>query len=188
MSLRFRKSLKLAPGVRLNVGLRGLSMSLGPRGSSVSLTSRGVYQNLSIPGTGLSLRNRLDSAPSRRPAPERPASEARTSVRNRKTMEIGFRLQDDGTLTILDGDGNPLPPRLEKLARDQNEEKLRRWLEEKCDYWNKGIDDLIGIHLKTPIPTDHADGTVRVPFNTPRPAEPLPRPMTFLARIFKRKR
>lgn len=178
MGLRFRRSIKLAPGVRLNVGLRGLSMSLGPRGASVSLTSRGAYQNLGIPGTGLSMRRRIDSAPSRRPSlPPNP-----------KNLNIAFRLQDDGTVTIVDGDGNPLPPRLTKLAREQNEHTWRPWLEEKCDHWNKGIDEVIGIHLETPRPSDRPEGAFRTKYEAPRPTEPPPRPMTFLARIFRYKR
>jgi hypothetical protein len=39
MGLRFRKSFKLPPGVRLNVGSGGMSWSLGPRGASVSYRS-----------------------------------------------------------------------------------------------------------------------------------------------------
>ncbi|WP_312515831.1 DUF4236 domain-containing protein [Massilia sp.] len=61
MGLRFRKSFKLAPGVRLNVSGSGMSWSLGPRGASVSIGKRGTYFNANIPGTGLSSRTRLDA-------------------------------------------------------------------------------------------------------------------------------
>jgi hypothetical protein len=36
----FRKSLKLAPGIRLTAGRRGLSVSGGPRGAKVSVNTR----------------------------------------------------------------------------------------------------------------------------------------------------
>lgn len=36
MGLRFRKSFKLAPGIRMNVGTGGTSWSLGPRGASIA--------------------------------------------------------------------------------------------------------------------------------------------------------
>jgi hypothetical protein len=52
MGLRFRKSFKLAPGVRLNVGRGGMSWSLGPRGVSVSIGKRGTYLNASPPAPG----------------------------------------------------------------------------------------------------------------------------------------
>ena len=61
MGLRFRKSIQLMPGVRLNVSGSGVSASLGPRGASISIGSRGTYANVGIPGTGLSYRERLDT-------------------------------------------------------------------------------------------------------------------------------
>ena len=62
MGLRFRKSIKILPGVRLNLGKSGLtSLTVGPRGASVSVGKRGTYANVGIPGTGLSCRTRLDS-------------------------------------------------------------------------------------------------------------------------------
>lgn len=59
MGFRFRKSVKLLPGVRLNVGLRGASLSLGGRGAVVNLSNRGVRATAGIPGTGLSYSTKL---------------------------------------------------------------------------------------------------------------------------------
>jgi hypothetical protein len=59
MGLRFRRSIRLMPGVRLNFGLSGVSATLGPRGASVNVGSRGAFLNLGLPGTGLSSRTRL---------------------------------------------------------------------------------------------------------------------------------
>jgi hypothetical protein len=60
MALRFRKSFKILPGVRLNLTTRGLSSTLGPRGAGIGIGPRGVYGNVGIRGTGLSARARLD--------------------------------------------------------------------------------------------------------------------------------
>ena len=54
MGFRFRKSIKIAPGVRLNVGTGGLSTSVGPRGARVTFGKRGRHTSVGIPGTGLS--------------------------------------------------------------------------------------------------------------------------------------
>jgi Protein of unknown function (DUF4236) len=55
MGWRFRRSLKIAPGLRLNLSKRGAGMSIGPRGAKVSVNSRGqVRRTVSLPGTGLS--------------------------------------------------------------------------------------------------------------------------------------
>lgn len=51
--MRFRKSVKLCKGVRLNFSGSGVSMSLGVKGASVSIGKRGAYLNYGIPGTGL---------------------------------------------------------------------------------------------------------------------------------------
>ncbi len=63
MAIRFRKSRKIAPGVRLNIGKRGVSASVGARGASVSAGKGGLHANLGAPGTGISTRHRLDGAP-----------------------------------------------------------------------------------------------------------------------------
>jgi hypothetical protein len=53
MSLHFRRSLRIAPGVRLNLGLHGAGLSVGPRGLHVGMNRRGMYSSAGIPGTGL---------------------------------------------------------------------------------------------------------------------------------------
>ena len=41
MGLFFRKSLKLAPGLRLNLSKRGAGISAGPRGGKLSANTQG---------------------------------------------------------------------------------------------------------------------------------------------------
>ncbi len=41
MAFGFRKSVKLAPGVRLNLGKRSAGLSFGPRGAKLSVNTRG---------------------------------------------------------------------------------------------------------------------------------------------------
>jgi hypothetical protein len=54
MGLRFRRSFKLLPGVRLNLGKRGASVSVGVRGAHVTYDRNGTRMTVGIPGTGLS--------------------------------------------------------------------------------------------------------------------------------------
>lgn len=61
MSWRFRKSFKVLPGVKLNLTARGLSATIGAAPFSVNVGPRGVYRNISIPGTGVWDRQRVDS-------------------------------------------------------------------------------------------------------------------------------
>src|SRR5690349_6112737 len=48
--LRFCHSLRLAPGIRVNLGLHGAGLSLGPRGLHVGVIRRGMYTSAGIPG------------------------------------------------------------------------------------------------------------------------------------------
>ena len=64
MGLRFRKSIKLAPGVRINISKSGISTTIGKKGASVSLGKNGTYANLGIPGTGISVREKLSEGSS----------------------------------------------------------------------------------------------------------------------------
>ncbi|HEY3876093.1 MAG TPA: DUF4236 domain-containing protein [Candidatus Kapabacteria bacterium] len=61
MSLRFRRRIKIIPGVHLNVSRSGISTSIGVRGASMTFGKRGTYTNVGVPGTGISWRNRVAS-------------------------------------------------------------------------------------------------------------------------------
>ncbi len=55
MGFNFRKSLKIAPGVRLNITKKGVSsVSLGGKGARVNLGKKGTKTTVGMPGTGLS--------------------------------------------------------------------------------------------------------------------------------------
>lgn len=64
MSFRFRRTLKISPGVRLNFSKSGISTTVGRRGAGVTMGKRGTYANTGIPGTGMSYRTRVDGGKS----------------------------------------------------------------------------------------------------------------------------
>lgn len=60
MGLRFRKSIKIAPGVKLNFGKKSAGMSIGGKYGGVSFnTKNGARARVSAPGTGLSYSTNL---------------------------------------------------------------------------------------------------------------------------------
>ena len=60
--MRFRKSVKVCKGVKLNVSKSGASLTVAPmKGVSFNLGGKGAYLNWSIPGTGVYDRVRLDT-------------------------------------------------------------------------------------------------------------------------------
>lgn len=55
MGFNFRKSLKIAPGIRLNVTKNGISsVSVGKNGARVNVGKKGTKTTVGLPGTGLS--------------------------------------------------------------------------------------------------------------------------------------
>lgn len=59
MVIRFRRSLKVAPGVRLNLGKRSASVRFGPRGMGLTTGTRGARVSAGVPGTGLYASKKL---------------------------------------------------------------------------------------------------------------------------------
>lgn len=54
MPIRFRRTFRVLPGVRVNVSKHGVSTTVGPRGMHLTFNRYGVRQDLGLPGTGLS--------------------------------------------------------------------------------------------------------------------------------------
>ena len=55
MGLRYRKSIRLFPGIRLNLGTRGFSnLSLRIKCIRLNIGRRGINGRIFIPGTGFS--------------------------------------------------------------------------------------------------------------------------------------
>ncbi|MCQ9426679.1 DUF4236 domain-containing protein [Pseudomonas sp. LJDD11] len=61
MALRFRKSIKIIPGVKLNLGKKGASLSVGGRGLTANISRRGTRVTAGVPGTGLSTTTMMNS-------------------------------------------------------------------------------------------------------------------------------
>ena len=61
MGWRYRKRIKIAPGIHLNISKSGISTTIGPRGASVNIGPNGTYVNTGIPGTGLYNRQKIST-------------------------------------------------------------------------------------------------------------------------------
>ncbi len=176
MALRFRKSIKLAPGVRMNFSGSGVSWSLGPRGASIGVGKRGSYLNAGIPGTGLSFRERLSpGVTSKRTAPT--ASSAKVSV----SVTVG--VEDDGTMIFKDEAGNLLSSELVAVAKRQQGDSLRSLMQSKCDEINAQVDELRALHHFAPLPTDHPVYQPS-PFDKLRPKRPQQKTPGFFKKLF----
>jgi hypothetical protein len=61
MGFRFRKSVTLLPGVRLNLGRKNASIRVGGRGFGVTSGTSGTRVSAGLPGTGLSYSTKLSA-------------------------------------------------------------------------------------------------------------------------------
>lgn len=70
MGLRFRRRVRLAPGLRLNLSKRGASVSVGEHGATLNVGRRGKRATVGLPGTGISYSARVGGAPGGESAPQ----------------------------------------------------------------------------------------------------------------------
>jgi len=200
MAFRFRKSFKIAPGVRVNIGKNGVSsIGIGPRGASMSIGKKGKYVNFGIPGTGLSVRERVDGGMT--------AREQQRLLREQEKLEklermqealskVTLSLNDNGNLNIINSFGEPLSRSELKLMWEQHSDTIRDWLESEMNNINGDVELLENIHLDTPKPNSKISYQARE-FNEPAPKKPnIPpkpeaekiKPLGFFSKFSKKKK
>jgi hypothetical protein len=54
MGFRFRRTVRLLPGLRLNLSKSGVSASVGTRGAWLTFGRKGARATVGLPGTGIS--------------------------------------------------------------------------------------------------------------------------------------
>lgn len=174
MSLRFRKSIKIAPGIKMNLGGSGISWTLGPRGASIGIGARGTYLNTGIPGTGLYSRQHID-------APRKSGNLA-----PRVDVPMTVSVTDDGMITFKDSNGNLASEALITAAKKQKGDFIRQVIQKTCDDINNQAHLLAQLHLHTPIPNQKFDYQPKQ-FLTPKPKIPLLKKPNIFYRLFKNK-
>jgi hypothetical protein len=61
MGFRFRKRIKVIPGVHINLAKKSASISVGQPGATLNYGKNGVKGTAGIPGTGISYEHRASS-------------------------------------------------------------------------------------------------------------------------------
>jgi hypothetical protein len=173
--MRFRKSIKLAPGLRMNLSGSGVSWTLGPRGASIGIGRRGSYLNTGIPGTGLYSRQRLGGSSAR----SMPAAPSKTT-----TFTATVSIDDDGQISFRDESGEPLSPTRIDLLKKQKGDLIHGLIEKKCAEINHEIEALGEIHTFTPPPNSPPQ-YVANSYNVEMPYAPEPKSPGFLGWLFR---
>jgi hypothetical protein len=58
MGFRFRKRLRIIPGVWVNLSKKGGSLSVGGHGATMNISKKGVRETVGLPGTGISYQTK----------------------------------------------------------------------------------------------------------------------------------
>lgn len=84
MALRFRRTMKIAPGLRINLTKKGVSARVGPRGAGVTVGTSGSTVSAGIPGSGLHVSQKI------RKNATQPIEKKPSAVSEPKSPGLGF--------------------------------------------------------------------------------------------------
>ena len=165
MAIRFRRSVTIVPGVRINIGKRGASLSAGPRGSSVTVGRQGVFGNVGLPGTGFSVRKRIDN---RRPTP---TAQKMKPAQSRLHSEISMHIDSDGQAHFSFSDGTDLNASELRRFRGAYAAEITAALTSAVQRYNRTLEACLNLHEATPVP----DALSQYPiFDIDPPSKPVP--------------
>jgi hypothetical protein len=71
MGFRFRKRIKLIPGLWVNLSKKGGSLSVGGHGLTANMSKKGVRETVGLPGSGISYQTRRVGLTQRHGLPRR---------------------------------------------------------------------------------------------------------------------
>lgn len=154
--MRFRRRIRIVPGLYINVSGSGLSASVGPRGASLTLGKKGVFANTSLPGTGLSYRSKLSGSgqkPKAARAPGKRVAKAE-ALPTLGGVRIDFQAH---TITPLDDAERPLPEHVIAQHWARWKHQILPVVEAAVAQRNAGTETLGALHATTPAPMPALD-------------------------------
>lgn len=116
--MRFRKSINIFKGVKLNFSKSGVSLTVGGKGVSANIGKKGLFLNTSLPGTGLYDRKKIvDFGTDARKASKQPMPKPQAApVVAQTPSSVLLDLDEAGNIIVYGDDG----------ARVTNPDVLRR--------------------------------------------------------------
>ena len=151
--MRFRKSINIFKGVKLNFSKSGVSVTVGGgKGVSANIGKNGVFLNTSIPGTGLYDRKKLidfggDKAKAEKASKAKPAPKAQPQIES-VPQQIMLDVDESGAVAVFDGSGKPVtsPTVLKQLkAREDFQTASAQLLEARAAAANAETDAFVNI-------------------------------------------
>ncbi|WP_036886353.1 DUF4236 domain-containing protein [Segatella albensis] len=96
MGWRYRKRIKILPGIHINISKSGISTNVGIKGASVTFGPKGTYVNTGFPGTGLYRRDKVQED-----SIARHSTQSFNSLDNEKSQNVHINRKYDKTTSIL---------------------------------------------------------------------------------------
>ena len=200
MAFRFRKSFKIAPGIRINIGKKGFSsIGLGPRGASMSIGNQGKHANIGMPGTGISFRHKLDGEGNTREQQRLLKAQKKlekAELRQEALSKVTLSLNENGSINILNAFNESLSRTDIKLMWEQQSDTILEWLENEMDEINGDVELLANIYQDTSNPNNYVEYKAKE-YDGFKPNKPIVRTklkkkdipsLGFFANLFKSKR
>lgn len=126
--MRYRKRVKIAKGLYVNLSGSGASLSVGTRGASVTVGKTGTYLNTGIPGTGIYNRQKIGGSTSNR-------TSSYSNVSSTQPSEVNVKLN-------LDEKGNPVLKLTDSFGSEITDESIIRKVKRDEQYKN-GVEKLM---------------------------------------------
>ena len=105
MGVRFRRSVKICKGVKVNFSKSGASLSLGGRGHGMTFGGSGTRAHVGIPGTGLSYNTKIGGHSHSRSHSRSTSRSTSSKPTVQVPKQIGIRMNETGKVIIEDGNG-----------------------------------------------------------------------------------
>lgn len=153
MGLRFRRSVKICKGVRVNFNKKSWGLSVGGRGYGYSFNSKGRQtKHIGIPGTGLSYVSSTSTRKGYSKTRKKHSTIVKTTIR--------LHMDDDGKMTYFYSNGTEITDQRlinkikrtpeYKLEKDRMQREHDKEMLDKIIKYNKLNNELININKLCP--------------------------------------
>lgn len=149
--MRYRKSVKICKGVRVNFSKSGPSVTVGGRGCSVNFGNKGTYLNTGIPGTGFYDRKKIGGAStSRSNAVARSnKTSSKQTAKHTEYRQFTVFYDDDASIIIKDSNGITVTDQsiLRQIrASEEYKGMVEQASQKRLQEYNDRIESFVGIY------------------------------------------
>ena len=145
--MRFRKTITICKGLKLNLSKSGVSATAGIPGLSINVGKKGAYLNTSIPGTGLYDRHKLFGG--NKKTSKKTVKKTSTKVKDEnEDIEFSLAYNDDGKVEFFNQKGQEIDDAATIKAikaSAEYEEELTKLNKETLDEYENETDKIINI-------------------------------------------